>query len=66
MSDQKRRCFYFMQSNDHVDPFQNGVKYIYIMLSDQKHKANLCWVDWQNSEKIKVCFKRFSRQSDPL
>lgn len=66
MSDGKGCWFYFMQSNHRDDSFRNGVKCSYIKLSDEEHKANLCWVDWENSEKIKVCFKRFSRQSDLL
>lgn len=44
MSDGKD-VFIFMQSNNHDDPFQNGMKGIYIMLSDDKHEVNLQWVD---------------------
>lgn len=66
MPEEKKHWFSFVQSNNHDDSFPNHVKYICNTLNDEEPKAKLGWVDWWNSRKIGVCFKRFSRQSDIL
>lgn len=64
MSEGKKYWFSFVQSNNHDDSFRNQMKCTCDTLSDEEPKANLSWVNWWNSRKIRVCFKKFSRQPD--